>query len=87
MIEFNKSSRFFVISRFAFNPTFTKKQFLDGQELALLYQALMKDLFAKPKKGYLVFETYNGGGNLYFDKDYYNELQESIHNRFYQGKL
>lgn len=70
-----------------FNPTFTKKQFLDGQELALLYQALMKDLFAKPKKGYLVFETYNGGGNLYFDKDYYNELQNSIHNKFYQGKF
>lgn len=70
-----------------FNPTFTKKQFLDGQELALLYQALMKNLFARPKKGYLLFETYNGGGNLYFDKDYYEELRNSINEKFYQGKF
>lgn len=70
-----------------FNPTFTKKQFLDGQELALLYQALIKNLFARPKKGYLLFETYNGGGNLYFDKDYYEELRNSINEKFYQGKF
>ena len=70
-----------------FNPTFTKKQFLDGQELALLYQALMKNLFARPKKGYLLFETYNGGGNLYFDKDYYEELRKSINEKFYQGNF
>ena len=70
-----------------FNPKYTKKQFLNGQELALLYQALMKGLFAIPKKGYLLFETYNGGGNLYFDTDYYNELKESIHEKFFQGKF
>ncbi|WP_291097487.1 MULTISPECIES: hypothetical protein [unclassified Flavobacterium] len=70
-----------------FNPTFTKKQFLDGQELALLYQALMKELFAKPKKGYLLFETHNGGGNLYFDKDYFNELKSSIDEKFHSGKF
>lgn len=70
-----------------FNPIFTKKQFLDGKELALLFQALMKNLFARPKKGYLLFETYNGGGNLYFDKDYYDELRNSISEEFYQGKF
>lgn len=70
-----------------FNPTFTKKQFLNGQELALLYQALMKELFARPKKGYLLFESYNGGGNLYFDKDYYDEFKNSIDKKFYQGKF
>lgn len=70
-----------------FNPVFTKKQFLNGQELALLFQALMKNLFSRPEKGYLLFESYNGGGNLFFDKDYYVELKNSINEKYLQGKF
>ncbi len=72
-----------------FNPEFTKKQYLNGQELGLFYQALMKELFAIPNKGYLLFEPNHreGGGNLYFDTEYYNELKESIDEKFYQGKF
>ncbi len=70
-----------------FDPVFTKKQFLDGQELALLFQALMKNLFSRPEKGYLLFESYNGGGNLFFDKAYYEELKNSINEKYLQGKF
>lgn len=70
-----------------FNPTFTKKQFLDGQELALLYQALMKNLFTRPEKGYLLFESYNGGGNLFFDEEYYEEFKNSINQKYLQGEF
>lgn len=71
-----------------FNPKFTKKQFLNGQELALFFQALVKNLFAVPKKGYLLFKANNeGGGSLYFDEDYYYELKKSIYDNYSNGKF
>lgn len=70
-----------------FNPEFTKRQFLNNQELPILFQGLFKNLFVKPEKGYLLFEGTNGGGNLYFDKDYYEELKDSINEKYQQGKF
>lgn len=72
-----------------FNPIFTKKIYLNGQELALFYQALRKELFAVPEKGYLLFESTprRGGGNLYFDKEYYLEFRNSVIEEFNEGSF
>tara|TARA_Y100000815_G_C13325542_1_gene494002 strand:+ start:104 stop:796 length:693 start_codon:yes stop_codon:yes gene_type:complete len=71
----------------SFNPVFSKKQFLNNQELPLLFQGYMKGLFVKPKKGYLLFESGNNGGNLYFDKDYYNEFVDNLNKHYYAGRF
>ncbi len=70
-----------------FNPEFSKKQFLSNQELPILFQGLIKNLFTRPEKGYLVFESVNRGGNLYFDKNYYQELKSSINEKYLLGKF
>jgi len=55
---------------------------LNGQDLALLYMALSKNLFHRPKKGQMRYKSYNDGNcTLYFKRD------SSIVMAFYQGKL
>ena len=73
----------------SFNPSFTKKIYLNGQELSLFFQALSKNLFAVPKKGYLLFESTpsEGGGYLYFDTDYYEEFKDSVVQKYNDGKF
>lgn len=70
-----------------FNTEFTKKQFLSNQELPILFQGLIKNLFVRPNKGYLLFESSNGGGYLYFDKKYYAKLRESIEENYRLGNF
>lgn len=65
-------------------PLFTKKQILNGKELALLYQALAGGLFSKPEKGCLLFQE---GGFLFFEENYYEKLKNSIYRNFTQGKF
>src|SRR5690606_24913997 len=61
---------------------------LNGQELALLYMALLKNLFNRPKKGQIYYESHNDGScTLYFKRDYYSLLESSILMAFYQGKF
>jgi hypothetical protein len=61
---------------------------LNGQELALLYMALSKSLFSRPKKGQIFYESHNDGScTLHFKRDYYSLLTASILTAFYQGKF
>jgi hypothetical protein len=61
---------------------------LNGQELALLFMALSKDLFSRPKKGQVYFESHHDGScTLYFKRDYYSLLTGSIETAYYQGKF
>lgn len=61
---------------------------LNGQRLSLLYIALSQRLFARPKKGQVFFESYQDGScTLYFKRDYYASLTDSIFTAFYQGKF
>lgn len=61
---------------------------LNGQRLALLYIALSKGLFNRPKKGQIYYEGHNDGScTLYFKRDYYASLTESIFKVYYQGKF
>jgi hypothetical protein len=61
---------------------------LDGQNLALLYLALSKGLFTRPKKGEIHYESNNAGGcTLYLDVAYYLSLKDSVTTAYYQGKF
>lgn len=61
---------------------------LNGQRLALLYMALSKGLFSRPKKGKVYYEGHNDGScTLYFKRDYYSSLTDSIFQASYQGKF
>ena len=61
---------------------------LNGNQLALLYIALSKGLFQRPKKGQVYFETHiDGDCTLYFKRDYYPLLMDSITSAYYFGKF
>lgn len=61
---------------------------LSSQELPLLYIALSKNLFNRPKKGQIYYESHNDGScTLYFKADYHSELQNSMLMAQYQGKF
>ena len=61
---------------------------LNGQQLALLAIALSKDLFHRPKKGQVYYESHNDSScTLYFKSDYYGLLENSILMASYQGKF
>lgn len=61
---------------------------LNGQQLALLFIALSKSLFQRPRKGQVYFESHNDGScTLYFKRDYYSALTDSIFKASYQGKF
>lgn len=61
---------------------------LNGQRLALLFMALSKGLFNRPKKGQIYYEGHNDGScTLYFKRDYYASLTDSIFKVYYQGKF
>lgn len=61
---------------------------LNGQRLALLFIALSKGLFNRPKKGQIYYEGHNDGScTLYFKRDYYASLTDSIFKVYYQGKF
>jgi hypothetical protein len=61
---------------------------LNGQRLALLYIALSKGLFNRPQKGQIYYEGHNDGScTLYFKRDYYASLTDSIFKAYYQGKF
>lgn len=60
---------------------------LDGQELALLSTALMKNLFPKPQKGQLLVKDGLGDGSciLYFEPSYFTKLTSAIRNSYNSG--
>jgi hypothetical protein len=61
---------------------------LNGQQLALLYIALSKGLFQRPKKGQVYYEAHtNSDCTLYFKRDYYPTLMDSISKACYFGKF
>jgi hypothetical protein len=61
---------------------------MNGQELSLLYMALSKSLFERPKKGQIYYESHNDRScTMYFKRDYYSSLTASILTAFYQGKF
>lgn len=61
---------------------------LNGQELALLYMALSKSLFSRPKEGQVYYESHNDSScTIYFKSDYYSSLTSSILTASYQGKF
>ncbi|MDC3268877.1 hypothetical protein OAU19_00160 [Flavobacteriaceae bacterium] len=63
-----------------------KKAELNGQQLALLSNALSKDLFPKPYEGELLSETlYNGNCVLYFEDDYFDKLDFKIKEKYNEG--
>ncbi|EKT3958573.1 hypothetical protein ABF176_002494 [Flavobacterium psychrophilum] len=65
-----------------------KSKRLNGQRLALLFMALSKDLFSKPEKGQVYFESNNDGScTLFFAREYYSELKNSIDKAHDNGKF
>lgn len=61
---------------------------LNSQELPLLYIALSKNLFKRPKKGQIYYESHSDGRcTLYLKADYLSELQNSMLMAQYQGKF
>jgi len=61
---------------------------LSSQELPLLYIALSKNLFSRPKKGQIYYESHNDGScTLYLKADYHSELGNSMLMAQYQGKF
>ncbi|UWX55755.1 hypothetical protein NYZ99_04855 [Maribacter litopenaei] len=65
-----------------------KSKELDGGQLAMLTNGLMKNLFPKPKNEELLVETLRTGGcRLFFQKDYYENLTEKMNDYFYDGSF
>jgi hypothetical protein len=63
-----------------------KKTELNGQQLALLSNALSKDLFPRPYEGELLSETLNNGNCiLYFEDDYFDKLNFKIKEKYNEG--
>lgn len=61
---------------------------LNGKRLALLFMALSKGLFNRPRKGQIYYEDHNDGScTLYFKRDYYATLTDSIFRAYSQGKF
>lgn len=89
-IKFEAESNFIDTSQNKdnFNPNYSKTQFLDNSQLPLLYQAISKDIFTKPKMGSILTEALNDNGvHLYFDQEYYNDLMKSINKAKIDGKF
>lgn len=65
-----------------------KFKVLNGKRLSLLYIALSKELFEKPRKGQVFFEA-NGDGSctLFFSNEYYPILKSSIDKSYLSGKF
>jgi hypothetical protein len=65
-----------------------KSKRLNRQRLALLFMALSKNLFQKPKKGQVFYEAEGDGScTLYFSNEYYPILKKSIDNAYNSGKF
>lgn len=65
-----------------------KKKRLNGQQLAMLYVALSKNLFPKPIETELFYEGHNDGScTLFFKKEYYNKLSSAITQAYNNGKF
>ncbi len=63
-----------------------KKTELNGQQLALLSNALSKELFPKPYKGELLSKTLNNDNCiLYFEDNYFNKLNLKIKEKYNEG--
>tara|TARA_R110000764_G_scaffold239818_1_gene340133 strand:+ start:82 stop:789 length:708 start_codon:yes stop_codon:yes gene_type:complete len=61
---------------------------LTSQELPLLYIALSKNLFNRPKKGQVYYESHRDSScTLYLKADYHSELESSMLMAQYQGKF
>lgn len=61
---------------------------LTSQELPLLYIALSKNLFTRPKKGQVYFESHSDSScTLYLKADYHSELESSMLMAQHQGKF
>lgn len=61
---------------------------LDGQKLALLYIALSKGLFSRPKKGQVYSQSnHDGTCTIWFEREYYASLTESILKAYYYGRF
>jgi hypothetical protein len=61
---------------------------LNPDDLGTLYIGLSKELFPKPIKGKLLFkEESDYSCTLFFEKNYYNELLQSIDKAFANGKF
>lgn len=72
---------------FEISEMFRRIQRLNGQELALLSTALMKNLFPKPQKGHLLVKDGIGDGSciLYFESSYFTQLTSAIRNSYNSG--
>lgn len=64
-----------------------KKTFLDNQQLALLTQAYIKNLFPLPRTTQCFVEDEAKGCVLYFEGGYHNELSSAIHKHFAHGSF
>jgi|GEM_PF-3517089 len=65
-----------------------KAKELNGGQLAMLTNGLMKNLFPKPKNEELLVKTLRTGGCiLFFQKDYYQSLTEKLNDYFYDGSF
>lgn len=65
-----------------------KQQQLDGNQLALLWTALSRDLFPRPEKGEVLYKSADPEGCiLYFDENYYEILTTSINQAYSEGKF
>ena len=63
-------------------------QTLDGQQLAMLWIALSKNLFPKPNHGQILYKAIGDGScTLYFEKQYYHILLASIDTAHQEGKF
>jgi hypothetical protein len=61
---------------------------LNSQELALLYSALTKGLFRRPRKGQVYYESHmDTSCTLYFMRDYYTALKKSISHKYLLGEF
>lgn len=65
-----------------------KSKRLNGKRLALLFMALSKNLFERPSRGEVYYEVNDDRScTLFFAKDYFNNLKESINAAFQNGKF
>ncbi len=64
-----------------------KKQKLNDEELALLFQAFAKKLFIRPKPGDIISAQFNSGCCFYFKMDYYDKLKCDIQDAYVKWKF
>lgn len=68
----------------------TKKQTLNGSELAMLFQAFAKKLFVRPQKGDIFSVSTHLADNscdFYFRLDYYELLEKDFQEAYTLGKF